>query len=404
MPTERFEFTNANGETLAGRLERPVTDVRAVVLFAHCFTCSKNIKAATQVSRALSERRIAVLRFDFTGLGNSEGDFSNTNFSSNVEDLVAAGNALREHDLAPTLLVGHSLGGAAVIAAATHFPEVRGVATIGAPSDPGHVTHLLGAAREQIENEGCATVNLAGRPFQIKKQFVDDVTEASLQSHLAGLKKSFLIFHSPTDDTVDIDHARRLYEAAKHPKSFVTLDGADHLLSSPDDAEYVAGILSTWAVRTGATAPEPVVENDGGVTVSETGDGYTNLIRAGRHTFLGDEPASVGGADRGPNPYDFLLAALGTCTTMTLRIYANRKGWPLERVTAQVKHSRIHAKDCEECESEKGFIDRLEKVLTIEGDLDETQRARLVEIASRCPVHRTLLNEKQMITTEVDPT
>lgn len=399
---QAFNFENAAGETLAGRLELPAGRARGVALFAHCFTCSKNVRAATQVSRALAQQGMAVLRFDFTGLGNSEGDFSNTNFSSNVDDLVAAADCLRASHGAPSLLVGHSFGGAAVLAAAARIPEVRGVATIGAPSEPAHVLHLLGDKREAVESEGEAVVELAGRPFRVKRQFLEDVTETRLLEGLKEWKKrALLVFHSPLDSTVDIDQARKIYQAAKHPKSFVSLDQADHLLSSVEDAEYVADVLSSWARRYICPADEATSNTDEGeVVVEEVGPGFANRVIAGRHQLPADEPVSVGGGDTGPTPYGYLLAALGTCTSMTLRMYANRKGWPLQGVRVSLRHSRVHAKDCEECETETGRVDRIDKKLQIDGPLDDDQRQRLLEIADRCPVHRTMLSET-IIATEL---
>ncbi|MFG0333653.1 MAG: alpha/beta fold hydrolase, partial [Maioricimonas sp. JB049] len=348
----RFQFPNAQEETLSGRLELPAGAPRAFAIFAHCFTCSMNAHAATRISRALSQQGLAVLRFDFTGLGNSEGDFANTNFSSNVEDLLAAAKALQQQYRAPSLLIGHSLGGAAVLAAARHMPHVAAVATIGAPSEPAHVVGLFRDKVPQIEADGLARVRLGGREFKVTRQFLQDVTETSLQQEVAGLKKALMVFHSPVDNVVGIDNARAIYQAARHPKSFVSLDQADHLLTDRRDAEFVADTLAAWASRyitddsdsdAAANAPAP---EEGRVVLRELGPLYTLGIAAGHHALTADEPRSVGGQDAGPTPYDLLLSALGACTTITLRMYANRKQWPLESVTARLRHEKIHARDC----------------------------------------------------------
>lgn len=399
VQTQRIDFPNDDGEHLSARLELPLEPPRAFAIFAHCFTCSKDVAAATRISRALCERGIAVLRFDFTGLGNSEGDFANTNFSSNVDDLVAAARFLRENYQPAQLLIGHSLGGAAVLAAGGRIEEVRALVTIGAPSEPDHVLHLLEADLDSIERDGQADVTLAGRTFRIQKQFVEDVEERRLRDSIRGLAKPLLILHSPQDEVVGIDQARRIYEAAVHPKSFVSLDGADHLLSRREDSEYVAVTIAAWASRylPLKEAPTPRSE-EGYVRVEETGSGFANRITTSRHTLRADEPASVGGTDTGPTPYDLLLASLGACTSMTLRMYAKHKGIALERVAVRLKHEKIHAKDCEECESTEGRVDRIERELVLTGELTREQRERMLEIADRCPVHRTLVGSKQILT------
>ena len=406
--TEKLVFENGRGEKLAARLDLPRGEPVAWAIFAHCFTCSKDIPAAGRISRRLADEGVAVLRFDFTGLGSSEGDFANTNFSSNVDDLVAAAAHLRAHYTAPSLLVGHSLGGAAVLAAARRIEEVRAVSTIGAPSEPAHVKKLITGHEDEIETRGVATVDIGGRPFQIQKQFIDDLDEQKLGEQLGALRKPLLVFHSPVDQIVGIANARRIYESARGSKSFVSLEDADHLLSDARDARYVAEVLSAWVSRYIEERPVPsslpasaASEGlaPGEVLVEEVERPYTNRIVAGRHALFADEPPSVGGKDAGPSPYDYLLASLGACTSITLRMYADRKRWPLDAVSVRLRHSRIHAEDCAECESETGYIDRLERDVHIEGDeLDDEQRARLLEIANRCPVHRTLLNEKQIPT------
>lgn len=399
--SEKVSFPGSGGGTLAARLDRPAKAPLAFVLWAHCFTCTKDIFAASQVAKRLTENGFAVLRFDFTGLGASEGEFENTNFTSNVDDLVAAADWLRAEHKPPALLIGHSLGGAAVLAAADRVPEAVGVCTIGAPADPAHVSNLFTDAIDDIEAAGEAEVLLAGRPFRIKKQFLDDLGNQSLEKRLGKLGKALMVMHAPTDATVGIENAAAIFAAAKHPKSFVSLDSADHLLTRKADAIYVADIIAAWASRfldrreRERAGFGPVLASDGEVTVAETGTGrFTQWISAGgRHVLKADEPPGVGGADEGPTPYDFLLAALGACKSMTVRMYANRKGIPLDRVSVSLKHDKIHAEDCETCETKEGKIDRIDVGIRIDGDLDADTRQRLFEIADKCPVHRTLHGE-----------
>jgi uncharacterized OsmC-like protein/alpha/beta superfamily hydrolase len=403
MPAERFDFKNNRGETLSALLDRPAGPSRATALFAHCFTCGKDIRAARRIAERLTALGIGVLRFDFTGLGSSEGEFANTTFSSNVEDLVAAATHMRERGHAPSLLIGHSLGGAAILAAASQISEARGVVTIAAPSDPSHILHLFKDHEPLIRQHGELEVSLAGRPFRIRSEFLDDVAEHVLKEKIATLRKALLVFHSPTDETVGIDNATAIFTAAKHPKSFVSLAGADHLLSRREDSEYVADVIAAWSERyLGMAAPAETAEATAdGVTVSETGvSKFQQVITAGHHKLIADEPVSAGGLDSGPNPYDLVLAGLGACTSMTLRLYADRKGLPLERVSVQLKHSRIHAQDCETCETKEGRVDRIDRVLTLTGKLDEAQRKSLLEIADKCPVHRTLTSEIDIRTIE----
>jgi putative redox protein len=395
--TAMIRFPGALGSPLAARLDLPSSAPIAFALFAHCFTCSKDTLAASRISGALTSHGIGVLRFDFTGLGGSEGEFANTNFSSNIADLVAAAAWLGQHHQAPQILIGHSLGGAAVLAAAHKIAAARAVATIAAPFDPGHVRRLLEPAAATIEAAGEAEVTLAGRKFRITKQFLDDIANQNTREHVAKLRKALLVFHSPQDTTVAIDNAAQIFMAARHPKSFVSLDDADHLLTRRQDATYVAAVLAAWVSRyieqsvTPLTAMANAAE---GVTVTETREGrFTQAITARGHRLLADEPANAGGDDTGPSPYDLLLAALGACTSMTLRMYAEQKKWPLERVIVHLRHEKIHAQDCSECETREGRIDRIEREIEVEGSLDENQRTRLLEIANKCPVHRTLHSE-----------
>lgn len=401
MPSQKFQFPGADGQLLAAVLDMPAQKPLAYALFAHCFTCGKDVLAAKRVADALSMHGIAVLRFDFTGLGASEGEFANSHFSSNVADLVKAADHLRATHQAPALLIGHSLGGAAVLAAAESIPEAKLVATIAAPADPEHVTGLFKDHIDTIRANGEGEVQLAGRPFRIKRAFLDDVADQRLTEKIAKLKKALLIFHSPTDNTVGIDNASHIFLAAKHPKSFVALPGADHLLSQKKDSAYVAGMIATWAIRYLDVQQEarPAPVEPGIVTVEETRQGrYQQMISVGAHRLLADEPVAVGGNDTGPGPYDFLLAGLGACTSMTMRMYAERKALPVERIAVTLSHKKIHAADCADCETKEGKIDRIERVIAMEGQLDSEQRARLMEIADKCPVHRTLESEISIVT------
>ena len=403
MRTERLEFPNAKGEKLAALLDLPLGKPAAFALFAHCFTCGKDNLAAKRMAERLAMCGIGVLRFDFTGLGTSEGNFADTHFSSNVDDLVAAADFLQATHGAPAILIGHSLGGAAVLAAAHRISDARAVVTIAAPCDPAHVTGLFKEQVGKIRDQGEVEVSLAGRPFRIKREFLDDISEQRLTEHVANLRKALLIFHSPTDDTVGIDNASRIFAAAKHPKSFVSLAGADHLLSKKSDAVYVANVIAAWAER---YLEMPAERSDaqievGTVLVRETGDGkFQQEILSGPHRFLADEPVKAGGLDSGPGPYDLLLAGLGACTSMTLRLYADNKKLPLKRVTVRLTHNKIYAEDCLNCETREGMVDRIDRNITIEGALDAEQRKRLLEIADKCPVHRTLTSEIEIRTFE----
>jgi uncharacterized OsmC-like protein/alpha-beta hydrolase superfamily lysophospholipase len=405
--SEKITFTNAGGQVLAARLDLPAAAPVAYALFAHCFACSKDVLAASRISQGLAARGIAILRFDFTGLGASEGEFGNTNFSSNLEDLVAAADFLRERHQAPMLLVGHSLGGAAMLAAAQRVPEAVAVATIGAPSDPAHVGRLFATARAEIEAEGDALVTLGGRSFRVRRQFLDDIAGHRLKESVARLRKALMIFHAPRDEVVGIEHAGEIFVAARHPKSFVSLDNADHLLTRRADADYVAEVLVAWASRylpAGEVVAPAAQADTGEVVVVETGQGrFAQLVRAGRHELTADEPTSVpGGLDSGPSPYDYLLAGLGACTSMTLRLYAERKELPLERVLVRLRHDKIHASDCADCEAREGRLDQIERTLELAGSLDAAARQRLLEIADKCPVHRTLTGEVKIRTTLAD--
>ncbi|MEQ8510547.1 MAG: bifunctional alpha/beta hydrolase/OsmC family protein [Rhodospirillaceae bacterium] len=407
VESRKIEFPGHSGEALAARLDMPDGEPKAYALFAHCFTCSKDVFAASRIASELSAHAIAVLRFDFTGLGASEGEFANTNFSSNVQDLLHAADYLRDNFEAPALLIGHSLGGAAVLAAAPEIAEAKAVVTIGAPSDAAHVSHNFGAKLDDIAKDGEAEVQLAGRTFKIKKQFLDDIEGQNVLDAVAGMKKALLVCQAPLDETVGIDNATKIFVAAKHPKSFLSLDSANHLLSKKSDAIYAAQCIAAWATRyigvleTKADASKSASDQpeEGTVEVAEAGTGqFTQTIRVGPHVLTADEPAGVGGDNRGPTPYDYILSGLGACTTMTLRMYANRKDLPLDKVSVVLKHSKIHAEACADCETKEGKIDEISRTITLTGDLSEEQRAKLLEIADKCPVHRTLESEVKIRT------
>ncbi|MBT8091285.1 MAG: alpha/beta fold hydrolase [Gammaproteobacteria bacterium] len=398
MQNQKVVFENRRGQALSGILDLPVKEPAGYALFAHCFTCSKNLKAASNIARALADAGIAVLRFDFTGLGQSKGEFSDTNFSSNVDDLLAAVSYLdREHE-APAILVGHSLGGTAVLQAAAEIESAVAVVTIGSPSEPGHVARMFTGSEETLRDRGEATVNLGGRPFLIKQQFLDDLEKQDLKASIGSLRKALLIMHAPLDDVVEIDNASALFMAAKHPKSFVSLDTADHLLSREVDSRYAGRLLAAWASRyLPESAAHDGLSADSGVVVARTkADGFRTELRMDSYGLVADEPRSVGGTGLGPTPYDLLSAALATCTSMTLRMYANHKKLNFESATVRVEHDKIHAKDCEDCESNTGKIDEFRRTISLEGDLTDTERERMLEIADRCPVHRTLHSETKV--------
>jgi len=405
MSIERIEIPGSQGGQLSGRLELPDGPVRASALFAHCFTCGKDSLAATRIARALNAHGIAVLRFDFTGIGASEGDFASTNFSSNLADLVAVAAYMRSRGMAPMLLIGHSLGGAAVLGMARQVPEVRAVVTIAAPSDPRHVLGLLGDDVERIRAEGELDVKLAGRPFRMTRQFVDDVSDHSLSHEIANLNRPLLVLQSPTDDTVGVENGLAIFGAAAQPKSYVALEGADHLLQNRAAAAYAAEMIAAWSqhylpVQEAADATPSL--DPGVVEVQERHKGrYQQTIRVGQHELVGDEPTSVGGDDAGPNPYEFLLAALGACTSMTLRMYAERKALPLEHVSVRLHHEKVHARDCADCEDKGALIDRMERRISLGGPLSAEQREALLAIANKCPVHRTLESAVRIDTSAV---
>ncbi|NND92597.1 MAG: alpha/beta fold hydrolase [Granulosicoccus sp.] len=403
MPERRkFEFAGAGGDSLAALLELPDAEPIATALFAHCFTCGKDVLAASRISRALVDHGYAVMRFDFTGLGGSDGDFSNTNFSSNIDDLLAAADHLREEGLPPSLLIGHSLGGTAVLRAAHDIPECRGVVTIASPADASHVAESFHCDLETIEREGEAQVDLAGRVFTIRKQFLDDLKQTPV-SQIGKLKAALLIMHSPVDLIVDITEAEKIYTAARHPKSFISLENADHLLTRSEDARFVADMISAWALRQVGGPPSetrPAVKS-GEVCIHERDHIFMLDVFSDSHHWIADEPVKVGGRNAGPDPYEHLLAAVGTCTAMTIRLYAARKQWPLDDVTVKLQHSREHARDCEDCAERASQLDVVKRDITLHGNLDEEQQKRLMDIADRCPVHRTLTGQLSIRTRQI---
>lgn len=396
--SQKFQFTGVNGQRLDGRLEMPMSRrPKAVALFAHCFTCTKSSHGAMRVSAALAAEGIATLRFDFTGLGGSEGKFADSGFSANVDDLVAAAKALKEDGPgAPQLLVGHSLGGAAVVAAADQIASVRAVATVGAPFEVEHVLHQLGDGLKKVEADGGAEVEIGGRPFFVERSFIDQTRGQPQDKRLAQLNRALLVMHAPDDDIVPYAEGEAMYAAAQQPKSFISLGHTDHLLTRDGAGRRVAAQIAAWA--------EPWLDmteydsdlDEALVRVEKIGEKYTQLVQTAGHEWLADEPASVGGDNLGPTPYDMLLAGLGACTSMTMKMYADRKKWDLTGARVLLEHSREHRADCEDCE--KSQIDVIDRVVVLEGDLDEEQRARLMEIADKCPVHRTLTNRIEINT------
>jgi len=393
--SRKFNFKNDQGLELSGRLELPSTKPIAFALFAHCFTCSKNFVAAAQISKNLSLHGIATLRFDFTGLGNSEGDFGNSNFSSNVADLKAAFNAIKKEFGAPSILIGHSLGGAAVLKLQSELEEIKAVVTIGAPSDVHHVSYLFSDQIDKIKECGSAKVNLAGREFEIQEQFINDINEQDLLASLGNSKKAFLVLHSPIDDTVSVDHAANIYKSLKHPKSFISLDQMDHLITNKEDAKYISGIISSWVARYIEKTEEEGIKIDKGIIVkSRAGHKFTNDIYSSKHSLVADEPKSVKGDDLGMPPYDLLLSSLGACTSMTMRMYADRKGFDLQDVEVRLTHEKVKV-------SETEFQDKIYKEIKLTGNLSEEESQRIYEISHKCPVNRTLLSEIDITSSKI---
>lgn len=405
MNLKKIEILNKQGEKLAAKLQLPTSQkVLQYALFAHCFTCNKNLTAIKHITRALNQSGIGVLTFDFTGLGDSEGSFEETNFSSNIEDLISVSDYLKDNLKAPELIIGHSLGGAAAIVASSRIDSIKAVATIGAPSSTTHVSHLFSEDIEKIKSNGVAEVSIGNRPFTVKKQFLKDIESNNLKNILSKNSKPILILHSPIDETVGINNAAELYQTAHHPKSFISLDTANHLLTDSADSLYAGQMIANWATRYIDTTTDEKISSNQQVAIRLQHDGgFTTEIKSGNHFLLADEPESVGGNNLGPSPYDLVLSGLGACTAMTLKMYADRKKWDLGEINIELNHSKDYAKDCETCENGNSKIDIIEKVIYISGDLDEKQKARLLEIADKCPVHKTLHSEVKVETRLVEP-
>jgi len=402
MHSEKISFPATAGVMLAARLDRPEGPIRAAAILAHCFTCSKAIAAARRIAGRLAALGIAVLRFDFTGLGHSDGEFANTNFSSNVADLLAAADWMAAQGMPAQLLIGHSLGGAAALKAAPQIASLRAVVTIGAPADPAHVAHNFGGKLDEIHERGHAMVNLAGREIEIRKQFLEDISAASLADALPRLGAALLVLHAPRDAVVGIENASTIFLAAKHPKNFVSLDDADHLLTREADAGYAADLISTWSSRYLDLAPEPITPGapEGVVRVAEAEAGgfRQDITISGKHQLVADEPVSMGGTDQGPSPYQLLSAALGACTTMTIRLYARRKGIKLSYVACDVTHDKCHTQECDGCDKSQVKVDVFHRNIRLDGDLSADDRAGLLAIADKCPVHRTLHGQALIVT------
>ncbi len=399
MRSLRLTIPNRHGLELSARIELPIGEQpKAFAMFAHCFTCGKNLLAQRNISLALTQQGMGVVRFDFTGLGESEGAFFDTNFSSNVHDLEDVAAWMSARGEAPQLLVGHSLGGAAVLAVARKLSSVKAVATIGAPSEPAHVKHLFSSVEDMIREEGEASVLIGGRPFTLKRHFLEDLESVDLAVEIRELGKALLVLHSPQDQVVSVSNARMIYEAARHPKSFLSLDGADHLLSEKQDSLYAGQMIGQWASRYLDLRMNAPLLTDKQAVVRIGAKGFTTEVQAGRHRFLADEPVEVGGDDLGPTPYDLLVASLGVCTAMTMRMYADRKNWPLNEIRVHLQHEKVYEEDQAAAMEGARKIDQIERHIEIEGDLNEEQRKKLMEIADRCPVHRTLHEEIRVVT------
>lgn len=406
MSRIRLNIQNSKGHKLQAFLELPADQKpQHFAIFAHCFTCSSALGAARNISRSLTGHGFGVVRFDFTGLGRSEGEFADSHFSANVEDLLAVNNYLIENYQAPSLLVGHSLGGAAVIVAASKLENIKAVATVGAPATVSHVMHLFSHGIENVKQKGEVEVNIGGRPFKIDEAFVADFGKTDLPDITKNLRKPILIMHAPFDAIVSIENAHQLYKDAHHPKSFVSLDDADHLLTKSKDSLYVGNMIGTWVQRYFEPKDNSILQTKGEQLVAHLNvleDKFTTSIQTKKHHFIADEPESVGGSDFGPSPYDFLSAGLAACTVMTLKMYAQRKKWDLQEVYVYITYSKKHSDDLM-LDLEKPLqVDHLQKRLKFIGDLDEKQKARLKEIASKCPVHKTLITHTVIETELLD--
>lgn len=395
MNTEKISFKNKSGNDLSARLELPTDQApHNYVLFAHCFTCTKDLLAVRNISRSFTQNGFGVFRFDFTGLGQSKGDFEDSTFSNNVEDLIAAADFLENNYQSPTVMVGHSLGGAAVLFASRLLESIKAVATIGAPSYPGHVSHLFEDYIEEIEKSDSASVSIGGRPFTITKEFLDDLMSQDSHNTIKNLSKALLVMHSPQDEVVDISNAKAIYESAMHPKSFISLDGADHLLTNNKDAIYTGDVIANWAERyLVIEEKEKIISEHQVVAKLDAVDSYTTDIRSNKHTWLADEPTSIGGNDFGPTPYELVASGLAACTAITLKMYCERKKWEIDDVKVHVDYLKAYPKSADQSEKGAEKMDRFNRVIEINGKLDDSKKARLLEIADKCPVHKTLEKE-----------
>ncbi|WNB18348.1 bifunctional alpha/beta hydrolase/OsmC family protein [Marivirga arenosa] len=405
MKREKITFKGSQNTELSAEIHFPADDFpHNYIVFAHCFTCNKNLNAVRNIILGLTKKGFAVLSFDFTGLGQSDGDFADTNFSSNIEDIVLASEYLEKEYSSPTMLVGHSLGGAAVLIAAAKIDSVKAIATIGAPAQADHVLHLIENKKEEIIESGGAKVNIGGRSFKIKKQFLDDLQSKDNLSKIEELRKSILILHSPQDETVDISNAAAIYERAHHPKSFISLDQADHLLSKKEDSIYSGEVIASWAKRYVQFNKQAKISTDSQTVAFIGGKDqiYTTQIIAEGHHLVADEPEKVGGNNFGTSPYGLLTSALAACTAITLRMYANRKNWEVDEILVHVDHDQRYDKDSKDCESSDSKITFFDRTIEINGDLDDEQKKRLIEIANKCPVHKTLESKIKVETREKD--
>lgn len=394
--TDRVSFKARDGKSIAGRLDRPLGPIRCFALYAHCFTCTKDILSATRICRFLAENGIATLRFDFRGLGDSEGDFSQTTFTDNVEDILSAYDFMQREYKIPEILIGHSLGGTTALVAASKLKEIKAVVTINSPCHPIHVKRHFVDVEDEILWSGAGDVMIQGRPFKLQREFFDDLEKQDMKEVFKNLDAALLVLHSPNDETVNVKNANYIFSMARHPKSFIALDGVDHLITKEPDARYVAQVIHAWASRYALLYNDKKMPNiEGQVMVLESGEGkFREEIYMGVHKMIADEPPSVeGGQGSGPSPYDILLASLGACTAMTMRMYADYKKLPAYHARVNLTHRKIHGEDCADCEHKEGRIDIIDREIVLEGDLSAAQRQSLLEIAEKCPIHRTLLGE-----------
>jgi putative redox protein len=385
MRSEKVTFENKKKEKIAAIIDWPLHQKpKATALFAHCFTCTKNLTAVKNISKGLTSSGFAVLRFDFTGLGESEGEFEETNFETNIDDLELAANFLAEKIEAPKLLIGHSLGGTAILHAANKIKSAKGIVTIGSPYQPSHAAHLFEESVEEIKEKGRANVTIGGRPFTVNAELLKSLNSNDSEKIIAELDRALLVLHSPQDRIVGIENAEKIYKAAKHPKSFISMDGADHLLSEKLDSMYVGDIISSWLNRYLIIQEDDLLSTKHQAAAQTNADSLTTEVIADGHPLIADEPKNLGGNDLGASPYGLLSAALASCTSLTLQLYAQRKKWDLKVATVHVNHCKI---DDEESSRK---IDYFVRTIDLKGDLNEDQRSRLLEIANKCPVHKTL--------------